>query len=248
MITALPFLFVISLVLPLVLGINVPRSHSLVKRNPRFPVPRTLQDDLVARQLCDVDCTNGGCCEGSCCGNGCCPIGYFCDPVNGQGACCQDGEICGDQISGCTSTNLVPCANYEFCCPPGETCSLDGSGNAQCNGVSVGNDNGNTDGDGNETPTPTSTPESNPDTSPAASPTFTTPQFNTSTVDTNVLYTTTPDSTSIPFIPVTTSTTSNLNNNPTASSADTVPQSGAGRLIVDSAIVLVASLAGVMLL
>jgi hypothetical protein len=70
MIKALVFLFVTPF---LVVGINVPRSHSLVKRNARITVPRTLQEgglDLVVRQgtcsIGEVACTNGGCCDGSC--------------------------------------------------------------------------------------------------------------------------------------------------------------------------------------
>jgi len=145
MIKALVFLFVTPF---LVVGINVPRSHSLVKRNARITVPRTLQEgglDLVVRQgtcsIGEVACTNGGCCDGSCCGDGCCPLSYFCDTVSGVTACCQVGEVCNSQISGCTDNTLAPCKGYDFCCPLGNDCSLDGNGNAQCNGITIGNGN-----------------------------------------------------------------------------------------------------------
>ncbi|PVF93002.1 hypothetical protein CPB86DRAFT_819162 [Serendipita vermifera] len=123
-----------------------------VHYNPRIAVPPTLQDpsrrsnvDLFERQstcgIGRVACSNGGCCSGSCCANGCCPLGYTCSIIDNIPGCCPVGRICGSELGGCTSSSLVPCANYDHCCPRGETCYLD-NGRAACSGSDDGNDNG----------------------------------------------------------------------------------------------------------
>ncbi|KIM24589.1 hypothetical protein M408DRAFT_331704 [Serendipita vermifera MAFF 305830] len=135
----------------------------LLRSDPRIDVPATLQDPtkrndgLYARQgTCIIGhaCSTGGCCSGDCCGNGCCPIGYRCQYVGNSAGCCPIGRTCGSGISGCTSSNLVECANYDHCCPRGETCSLL-NGNAHCSGQDSGSSGNNGNGNANTRTTTT---------------------------------------------------------------------------------------------
>ncbi|KAJ7917417.1 hypothetical protein B0H13DRAFT_2269494 [Mycena leptocephala] len=77
-------------------------------------------------------CDNKGCCERGtqlCCKGGkCCPVGWYCD----TGGCCPNGKICSGTSGQCADSGYVPCANENFCCPPGSTCYRDSNNVGRC--------------------------------------------------------------------------------------------------------------------
>lgn len=85
----------------------------------------------IGYDVCDVNY----CClllDTCCTGGGCCALGWYCDTVDGILGCCEDGEVCTETSNQCTESGYSPCTNDTYCCPTGDTCYRDSSGNANC--------------------------------------------------------------------------------------------------------------------
>ncbi|KAL0950054.1 hypothetical protein HGRIS_010061 [Hohenbuehelia grisea] len=85
--------------------------------------------------LSEIGCEQVSCCPvgSNCCkGGGCCSAGDYCTVVNGRRGCCEIGKICTSSSGQCTSSGYTHCAGEDFCCPSGDTCSRDSSGQPVC--------------------------------------------------------------------------------------------------------------------
>ncbi|KAJ6541611.1 hypothetical protein B0H19DRAFT_1173822 [Mycena capillaripes] len=80
-------------------------------------------------------CDSLGCCPigAQCCkGGSCCRGNENCVVIDGQLGCCPKGEVCGGISNPCKTAGYVPCANEDFCCPPGDTCYRDSENTPRC--------------------------------------------------------------------------------------------------------------------
>lgn len=82
----------------------------------------------------ETGCANVSCCPtgARCCqGGGCCKSSENCViTASGVKGCCPIGSTCSGTPGRCSNSAYVPCSNDNFCCPPGDICYRDTSGNA----------------------------------------------------------------------------------------------------------------------
>jgi len=102
-------------------------------------------------------CATGSSC---CTPSGCCPATHYCDSSGGVTGCCRNGQTCSGPPVGCATPSYVQCPGETFCCPPGEGCSRDSSGEMQCGGG----------GGGGAPPPPPARPSPPPSPPPASPP------------------------------------------------------------------------------
>ncbi|KAG8830418.1 hypothetical protein FRC17_004904 [Serendipita sp. 399] len=110
-------------------GEGYKRPAGLIKRSTAYKaIPRTLQEGVPSRKKRQETCAA----DETACGTGCCITGSTCVDET-TGTCCPAEEPnCAETPTTCTDATYVACADFDFCCPPGETCSVDEAGEPQC--------------------------------------------------------------------------------------------------------------------
>ncbi|KAJ7792347.1 hypothetical protein B0H14DRAFT_2931508, partial [Mycena olivaceomarginata] len=79
------------------------------------------------------------------CGDGSyCPAGEYCDVVDGLKDCCPDGKTCTSTGNSDTfiTPGYIPCADDDFCCPPGDICYRDSANTPRCSAGGGGDGGG----------------------------------------------------------------------------------------------------------